>query len=149
MKILLFFYEKKNNLLKLRRIIYYKLRKIQLFFPNSIYKKKQHHYLFILCPPFCGSTLLNELLSTSYYVSSNNNIGTREGQTLPETNDIMFNNRWDKKKTLPWGEIKKIWRNYWDLSKPILLEKSTTNIMRLENIKHHFRPASFLSLIHI
>ena len=92
----------KNNLLKLRRVIYYKLRKIQLFFSNKIYKKKQHHYLFILCPPFCGSTLLNELLSTSFYVSCNNNIGTREGQTLPETKDIMFNNRWDKKKILPW-----------------------------------------------
>ena len=136
-----------NKLLKLRRKIYYTLRKIQVSIPNIIYKKKEHHYLFILCPPFCGSTLLTEIISTSDYVSCNNNIGTREGQTLPELNNIMFNNRWDKKKKLPWKEIKNIWEKYWNLSKPVLLEKSTTNIMRLKHIKEYFNPVSFICMV--
>lgn len=136
-----------NRLLQLRRNIYYAIRKIQVSLPNIVYKKKEHHYLFILCPPFCGSTLLNEIISTSHYVSCNNNIGTREGQTLPELREIMFNDRWVKNKELPWEKIKKIWRKYWNLSKPILLEKSTTNIMRLEKIKHYFKPTSFICMV--
>ena len=80
----------KDSFQKIRRLLYYNFRKIFLYFKNSLNKKKKHDYLFILSPPFCGSTLLNELISTSKNISCNNNIGTREGQTLPLVNDIMF-----------------------------------------------------------
>ena len=91
----------------MKRKVYYQFTRCKLFIPNLINKNKPHKYLFILSPPFCGSTLLNQLISTSKNVSCNNNIGTREGQTLPEARNIMFeNNRWDSNVSLPWERIK-------------------------------------------
>ena len=132
----------------MKRKVYYQFTRCKLFIPNLINKNKPHKYLFILSPPFCGSTLLNQLISTSKNVSCNNNIGTREGQTLPEVRNIMFeNNRWDKNVSLPWKRIKTVWHKYWDLSKPILLDKSTPNIMRVNNIKEFFNPVSFICMV--
>ena len=132
----------------IKRKAYYQFTRYKLFIPNLINKNKPHKYLFILSPPFCGSTLLNQLISTSKNVSCNNNIGTREGQTLPEVRNIMFeNNRWDKNVSLPWERIKTVWHKYWDLSKPILLEKSTPNIMRVNDIKEFFNPISFICMV--
>ena len=51
---------------------------------------EEHKFLFILSPPYCGSTLLNDIISTSKNVSSNNYLNTREGQTLPEVKQFMF-----------------------------------------------------------
>lgn len=138
----------KDSFQKIRRLLYYNFRKIFLYFKNSLNKKKKHDYLFILSPPFCGSTLLNELISTSKNISCNNNIGTREGQTLPLVKDIMFDrNRWDENKKIPWKKIKKVWHLYWDLSKPILLDKSTTNIMRINELRKFFSPIFFIVIV--
>ena len=132
----------------LRRYVYYKFTRCRLIIPNFQHKNKEHQYLFILSPPFCGSTLLNQLISSSANVSCNNNIGTREGQTLPEVRNIMFdNNRWDDNLSLPWEKIKTVWRKYWDLSKPILLDKSIPNIMRTKDIKEAFNPISFICMV--
>jgi hypothetical protein len=132
----------------MKRKVYYQFTRCKLFIPNLINKNKPHKYLFILSPPFCGSTLLNQLISTSQNISCNNNIGTREGQTLPEVRSIMFeSNRWDKNLSLPLEKIKTIWHKYWDLSKPILLEKSTPNIMRVNDIKKCFNPISFICMV--
>ena len=131
-----------------RRNIYYKIIKYGLIIPNLLTQNKQHKYLFILSPPFCGSTLLNQLISTSENVSCNNNIGTREGQTLPEVRGIMFEkNRWEKNANLPWEQIKRVWHKYWDLSKVILLDKSIPNIMRVKEIKSVFSPISFICMV--
>ena len=132
----------------MKRKVYYQFTRCKLFIPNLINKNKPHKYLFILSPPFCGSTLLNQLVSTSKNVSCNNNIGTREGQTLPEVRNIMFeNNRWKKNVSLPWEKIKTVWHKYWDLSKPILLDKSIPNIMRVNDIKEFFNPISFICMV--
>ena len=97
----------------LRRYIYYRFTRIRLTITNFQHRKKEHQYLFILSPPFCGSTLLNQIISSSTNVSCNNNIGTREGQTLPKVKNIMFyNNRWDNNVNLPWEKIKTIWHKY-------------------------------------
>lgn len=139
----------KDNLLsKIIRYCYYYFRKIILIIPNLIYSNKKHKYVFILSPPFSGSTLLNQILSSSKNVSCNNNIGTREGQTLPIVKKIIFDsNRWEKNKKLPWDKIKKIWRSYWYLKKPILLDKSTTNIMRINDLINTFELTYFICLI--
>ena len=55
--------------------------------------KIENKYLFILAPPYCGSTLLNEIISTSPFVSVNNLHGRREGQQLPTVRKIMFDNK--------------------------------------------------------
>jgi len=105
----------------------------------------ENTYFFILCPPFCGSTLLNELISTSPNVSTNNERSTREGQNLPGLNRIMaLPSRWDEGTQYDWAMIKREWRKYWDVTKPILLEKSPPNIIRAETIQAHFSPAYFI-----
>ncbi|WP_019038861.1 sulfotransferase [Psychroflexus tropicus] len=110
------------------------------------YRNKKHQFLFILSPPFCGSTLLNEIISSSKIVSVNNKFGTREGQKLPTVRNIMFDgiNRWDESLTFDWDYIKKEWIKYWDLSKPILLEKSPPNIKYAKILEEKFENSHFI-----
>ena len=131
-----------------KQLFYYmfvrKRIKLKYLFSNKVNNK----FLFILSPPYCGSTLLNSLISTSKYVSSNNEIGTREGQTLPEVRHIMFGKeRWNKDVEYSWDFIKKNWMKYWDQTKPILLEKSTPNIIRVQSIKKTFQNSYFICIV--
>ena len=113
---------------------------------GSILKSKaENKYVFILSPPFCGSTLLTELIATSKNVSLNNLDGTKEGQLLPKVMAEMFvENRWSTDASFNWPFIKKEWLKYWDISKPILLEKSPPNIVRPLTIAKHFEPSFFI-----
>lgn len=107
----------------------------------------ENKYLFILSPPFCGSTLLHKLISTSPSVSTNNSHGTREGQTLPTTRGIMFTaKRWDDSVDFNWNYIRKEWLKYWDVTKPVLLEKSPASIIRASSINKEFSNAHFIIL---
>jgi len=129
--------------------IYYLIVKTRNLFKGLFRKQKNNKYLFILSPPYCGSTILHEVLSTSSNVSVNNKLGAREGQTLPGVALYMYNDldtRWDKNKKLPWKAIKIQWEKYWDKSKPILLEKSPPNIIRASEIEKEFSPAYFLCI---
>jgi len=100
-------------------------------------------HLFVLCPPYCGSTLLWKLLSTSSNVSAL----PAEGQFLPEVEGIMREKPWDRNRALPWTEIKRVWETYWDLSKPVLLEKSPPNLIRALAIEAHFQPVKFVIMV--
>lgn len=113
---------------------------------NLFLKKQDHKYVFILSPPYCGSTLLNQLISTSKSVSVNNEVDTREGQTLPTLSKLMFHHdrRWDDTLDYDWEFVKKEWHKYWDLKHPLLLEKSPPNIVRAKSIENHFKPAYFI-----
>lgn len=108
----------------------------------------ENKFLFILTPPYCGSTLLHELLCTSSQVSANNSEGTREGQGLPQVRDIMFNHnrRWDESLDFDWNYIKEVWMTCWDPNVPILLEKSPPNIIRTQSIIKYFHPSFFFIL---
>ena len=129
-------------------LAYYTLLKLSRFFTNNLFGKKEHKFLFILTPPYCGSTLLNQILSTSDNLSCNNHLGVREGQLLPEVKDIMFNNKgWHSEVNYPWEKIKKVWMKYWDQRKSILMDKSNTNIMRVSEIKKVFDNISFLGMV--
>jgi hypothetical protein len=113
----------------------------QLFQP-----KTEHIFLFILSPPYNGSTLLHELISTSAKVSFNNSFGTREGQTLPHVREIMFDHqyRWDQSVKFDWHRIKREWMKYWDLRCPVLIEKSPPNMLRAKEIEKVFEPSYFI-----
>jgi len=113
---------------------------------NLLKLNKSHHtYFFILSPPYCGSTMLSEIISTSKNVSTNNVFGTREGQTLPTVRKTMFHDqRWNEQLDYDWSLIKKEWLKYWDLRKPILLEKSPSNIFRANSIEEEFKPNLFI-----
>ena len=111
-------------------------------------KPVRHRYLFVLSPPYCGSTLLCQIIASSKHVSINNPTGTCEGQTLPGVKEIMFVDRsWDAGYQFDWDQVKEIWHEHWDLRKPILLEKSPPNILRAAEIEHIFDPAWFIVLV--
>ena len=99
-----------------------------------------------MSPPYSGSTLLNEIISGARTVSVNNPKGTREGQQIPILRSMMFEHgyRFDRNHRYDWQYIKTVWLRYWDLSKPILLEKSPSNIARIEDIDKNFTPAQFI-----
>ncbi|MEM9255588.1 MAG: sulfotransferase [Pseudomonadota bacterium] len=100
-------------------------------------------YLFVLCPPYCGSTLLWKLLSTSEKVSSL----PQEGQFLDELKHVTRVKQWDISHSLPWPHIKAVWETYWDMDKPILLEKSPPNLVRAPAIQEHFQPSRFVIMV--
>ena len=100
-------------------------------------------YLFILCPPFSGSTLLWRLVATSPAVSTL----PSEGQFLPEVENIMRKNPWNADVLLPWEMIKEVWEGYWDLERPILVEKSPPNLLRTGEIVKYFNPIYFLLMV--
>jgi len=140
--------QQKNIFHEKKRMLYYLLIRQKLIVKYLFVKKKQEKFLFILSPPYCGSTLLNQLLSTSNNISCNNNLGTREGQLIPGVREFMFQkNRWDKNVKYPWKKIKTIWMKYWDQTKPILLDKSIPNIMRVKEIKEEFNNIYFICMV--
>ena len=141
--------KKKLSLIyRLKRDIYFSLIRFIRFFQSIFLKKRNNKFLFILSPPYCGSTLLSQLLSTSKNVSCNNNLGTREGQLLPGVRHFMFQkNRWNERVKYPWDKVKKVWLKYWDLSKPVLLDKSIPNIMRVSEIKKEFENINFICMV--
>ena len=73
-----------------KRRFYFFVIRIFRFGTYLIYSHKSPKFLFILSPPYCGSTMLNQLISSSNNVSCNNNLGTREGQLLPGVSILCF-----------------------------------------------------------
>ena len=141
----------KNLLKKLSMLIYPQYGKYSLLILKNkmrFFSKKNHKFLFILSPPYCGSTLLNELISSSSSVSVNNPFDTREGQKLPSVRKLMFEigfkKRWDTELDFNWEDIKKEWMKYWNLNCPVLLEKSPPNIIRSKSIAKIFNPSYFI-----
>ena len=131
-----------------KRLLYFFMMRNKIAFKNLFYANSKSQHLFILSPPFCGSTLLNEIISSSNNVSCNNTIGLREGQHLPVAKDILFTeDRWDAKKEINWQFIHSIWNKYWDSSKGIFLEKSPPNICRAKKIEEEFEKVKFICLV--
>jgi len=141
--------KKKLSLIyRLKRDVYFSLIRFIRFFQSIFLKKRNNKFLFILSPPYCGSTLLNQLLSTSKNVSCNNNLGTREGQLLPGVRHFMFQkNRWNEHVKYPWDKVKKVWLKYWNTSKLVLLDKSIPNIIRVSDIKKEFNNLFFICMV--
>lgn len=100
-------------------------------------------YLFILCPPFSGSTVLWNLVSTSNTIS----VLPSEGQFLPEVEKVMRQKPWDPDVKLPWNMIKEVWDSYWDQDRPLLVEKSPPNLLRTDEIVKYFHPINFLLMV--
>ena len=111
-----------------------------------IYSRSDSIFLFILSPPYCGSTLLSEIICSSRNVSVNNFYGNREGQALPTVKPILMlrKKRWEPEFKPNWLKVKGEWEKYWDLTKPVLLEKSPPNILRAKEISNVFTPNHFI-----
>ena len=128
--------------------VYHRYVRCENILRKRIKAKADNKFLFVLSPQYSGSTLLTALLLTSKNVSVNNKIGAREGQQLPVLNKLLFNNvkRWEPSHKVNWSFVKKQWLKYWDVSKPILLEKSPPNLVRAKSIEQYFAPSYFIVL---
>ena len=140
--------EKFHLLHSVKREVYYSYIRIIRLFSYLFNKNNEYQFLFILSPPYAGSTMLNQLISSSDNVSCNNNLGTREGQLLPAVKKFMFQkNRWNENVQYPWEEVRKTWLRYWDYSKPVFLDKSIPNIMRVDEIEKVFSPIKYMCMV--
>ncbi|MAV39254.1 MAG: hypothetical protein CML12_01560 [Puniceicoccaceae bacterium] len=130
-----------------KRLSYSRIKAIN-FFHSVLNSRLSNLYLFILSPPFSGSTLLNEIIDRSESVSCNNPYGTKEGQFLPEIKPLLWNeDNFNPDLDVDWDYIKKVWSKYWNLSKPVLLEKSPSNLVRAKSIEKHFEGVHFVCLV--
>ena len=82
----------------------------------------QHKNLFVLSAIYSGSTLLTALLGTSPNVSILK-AAEHEGIKLPGVRGLFAGVGGFRNKPLPWGFLDRIYRQHWDLSRPILVEK--------------------------
>lgn len=102
----------------------------------------ERKHIFILCPPASGSTLLQRIMTTSPHVSDFN----AEGQAVVKS--ILFTqDRWNPVKAVPWDIVKEKWLEKWDLSKPLLLEKSPPHLIRAKQLETHFPDSYFLIMM--
>jgi hypothetical protein len=137
---------------RIYQFVYYKL----LLFGNHLKriftsKASNPAYLFILAPPFTGSTLVTEILLTSSNTSINNPIGNHEGQQLPELKKLLWEKeskvKYDPSVAPDWRLIKIVWHRYWDLTRPVLVQKSPPDIARAAQLEKQFSPAYFFCLV--
>lgn len=104
---------------------------------------EKHQHIFILCTHSSGTTALWRLLGTSPNVASL----AKEGQFLPSVRDIMRAHPWDENHPLPWPQIKQAWYEEWDLSKPILLDKTPPSVIAAFEIEQVFEDAYFVVMV--
>jgi len=57
----------------------------------------------------------------------------------------MRDRPWDPQRQFPWALIKERWQQVWDMSKPILVEKSPPTIVRAFEIEKFFSPCYFIA----
>lgn len=119
------------------------------YLKRLLHRSVENKYLFILGATHAGTTLLNEILSSSKNASSNNNEHTREGQLLPTVTDHMFAHKrqWEEDLHFDWHFIRHEWRKYWDVTRKVLIEKSPPNLLRAREIESVFEPAYFLIFV--
>lgn len=94
----------------------------------------------MLSPPFSGSTALARILETSENVSN----FSFEGQIIPGAKPLIQPHIWQEVTKPKWSIIKFFWHLKWDLSKPILMEKSPPNIVWADQLQTRFKPSFFI-----
>lgn len=106
---------------------------------------KQNKYLFILSPPFSGTTLLWKVIGTS----KKSSLLPDEGHRIGKVKNIIDRDYiWNPKKEIPWEKIKSYWEKYWDKSKPVLVEKSPSILMRHPLDIRRVFPNSYFIIMH-
>jgi len=105
-------------------------------------EEKQH--LFVLTPPYCGSTLLWQILKSSPHVTALPKEGQQvvEKEFMPGTKCLE-----NPERQIQWREIKERWEQEWDFEAPIRLDKSPAAIHHAQDLAEWFPPAKFIGLI--
>lgn len=108
---------------------------------------KEHVYLFLIVPPRHGSSALMGLLHTSPYVSTM--CDTEEGVSgrcegtwkLVKQGLFKHKERWKPNKPEDWVQAVIVYHSSWDVSKPILVDKSPPNLMKVASISSQLQAA--------
>ena len=100
-------------------------------------------FVFILSPPFSGSTLVHQLVSTSNSVSEI----PGEGLFISSVRKLLPRDLYAMKQEISWPAVREEGERVWEVDKPILLEKSPPTIVHAQDMAQHFQPAYFLCLV--
>lgn len=114
-------------------------------------------WVFIIACYNSGTTLLEEVLSTHPAMSSLKDEGVVLTDQLLRPEDFGWRRMWhacEDKMSVKEEEaaetakrIKRHWSHFYDLKKPVLLEKSIANTTRMEFLNRHFKDAYFIHLV--
>jgi len=95
-------------------------------------------YLFVLVAPYTGSTAVSGLLATSPKLATLCAAETQfcEGQWIlsDKCNLFTYEDRWLVDKPKDWNEALKCYSKYWNLSQPVLMDKSPSSIGKAAKI---------------
>lgn len=105
----------------------------------------RHKHLFVLSGFYSGSTLLTAILGTSPNASILN-APEHEGLKLPGISGQFTGTGPFRNSPLPWGYLDWIYRQHWDLSRPILVEKGAY-IRSAQSIQDFYADVHFILLV--
>ncbi|WP_224999081.1 sulfotransferase [Cesiribacter sp. SM1] len=121
---------------------------------RNIHNRK---WVFIIGCYNSGTTLLEEVLSTHPAMSSLNDEGVVLTDALLRPEDFNWRRMWqaceeemkidENGAAARANRIKRQWSHFYDLKKPVLLEKSIANTTRIEFFNRHFDDVYFIHLV--
>lgn len=121
---------------------------------RHIHNKK---WVFIIGCYNSGTTLLEQVLSMHPAMSSLQEEGVVLTDTLTRPEDFQWRRMWqaceagmkvpEHKAEAIAKRVKRHWSHFYDLSKPVLLEKSIANTTRMEFFHRHFSDVYFVHLV--
>ncbi|AHM58415.1 sulfotransferase family protein [Flammeovirgaceae bacterium 311] len=121
---------------------------------RNIYNKK---WVFIIGCYNSGTTLLEQVLSTHPAMSSLNDEGVVLTDELLRPEDFAWRRMWqtceeeikiDRSEAAEKAvRIKRHWSHFYNLRKPVLLEKSIANTTRIDFFNRYFEDAHFIHLV--
>jgi len=97
----------------------------------------QPRHLFISGPAYGGTTALYSLISTSPAVSnlcSAQSLNCEGSWLLIKEGLMSYETRWDPTYPQDWIQAVEVYKQYWNLSQPILVEKSPNSALKFSRI---------------
>lgn len=104
---------------------------------------RKNQYLFLIVPPYHGSTALFGLISTGSNTSTLCSAGNAkcEGQLLLIRNKLILDDRWNESQPPDWTLAVQKYRQWWDNSQCVLVDKSPPNVVKVRHIANQLRAA--------
>ncbi|MCX2739960.1 sulfotransferase family protein [Pontibacter anaerobius] len=141
--------------IKHRLVARYRRNKALSFLLDKTGKKIEgKKWVFIIGCYNSGTTLLEEVLSTHPEMSSLNDEGVMLTDKLTRPEDFFWRRMWSEcEQDLQVNDeesaevAKRHWSHFYDLSKPVLLEKSIVNTIRIDYLNRYFKEAFFIHLV--
>ena len=156
----IFKYIKKNGVktfigeIKIRLyLFFYKYKVIRFLIKPLVKNKVPDKWLIILGCYNSGTTLLRELLSFHSEISTLPREGVVITRLLPRPEDKGWKRMWvkclhyiDNQKDIDPREVMSDWEPWWDSKKVIFLEKSISNLTRIDWFEKNFPNCYFVGI---